>query len=425
MRKRFFLASIWLLMVTPVAAQDVSGTWQGEARGQHVLKIRKISENVYRGAFFNLGPEAPGNPRNGNPVSTIVRKDRDIIFILDDSEGTFTGTLQPDGKAMIGTWQSNGPPQPLTLLRAKPPTAWVVDPSLHKTLFVPVAKDVTLEVLDWGGSGPALVFLPGLGNTAHVFDEFAPKFVPRYHVYGITRRGIGLSSAPPPTDENYDADRLGDDVVAVIDALKLSRPVLAGHSVAGEELSSVGTRHPDKVRGLIYLDAIGTVAFYNPVGGSLGVDVAVMRRDLAALPKAGSSPKASLALMQEMEATIPNLQKDFADYSAILNGLPETPPRRQTRQLLVGDAILANERKYSGTKLPTLAVVAEPRACAPNCDSSSSKALAASEAAKTDAFEAGNPGATIVRLPHANHYLFRSNEADVLREMGKFLSTMP
>ncbi len=37
---------------------------------------------------------------------------------------------------------------------------------------------------------------------------------------------------------------LGDDVLAVIKALNLHRPVLAGHSVAGEELSSIGSRHP-------------------------------------------------------------------------------------------------------------------------------------------------------------------------------------
>ncbi|UFH57788.1 alpha/beta fold hydrolase [Spirosoma sp. KNUC1025] len=45
----------------------------------------------------------------------------------------------------------------------------------HQTRLVSVADSVTLEVLDWGGEGQALVFLAGLGNTAHVFDEFAPN----------------------------------------------------------------------------------------------------------------------------------------------------------------------------------------------------------------------------------------------------------
>jgi pimeloyl-ACP methyl ester carboxylesterase len=50
-------------------------------------------------------------------------------------------------------------------------------------------------VLDWGGSGQPLVLLTGLGDNAHVFDKFAPKLTASYHVYGITRRGYGASSA--------------------------------------------------------------------------------------------------------------------------------------------------------------------------------------------------------------------------------------
>jgi hypothetical protein len=35
------------------------------------------------------------------------------------------------------------------------------------------------------------------------------------------------------------------------------------------------------------------------------------------------------------------------------------------------------------------------------------------------------PSARVVRLPHANHYVFRSNEADVLREMNAFFASLP
>jgi len=64
-------------------------------------------------------------------------------------------------------------------------------------------------------------------------------------VFGITPRGFG-ASAPPPEPANYSADRLGD-VVAVMDALRLDRSILAEHSVAGEALIAVGIRHLDKV----------------------------------------------------------------------------------------------------------------------------------------------------------------------------------
>src|SRR5258708_23494584 len=94
------------------------------------------------------------------------------------------------------------------------------DPSPHSTRFVSVDKDVRLEVLDWGGHGRPIVLLAGGGDTAHVFDDFAPKLTAQFHVYGITRRGFGASGYAATDDP---ADRLGEDVVAGIAALKLTR----------------------------------------------------------------------------------------------------------------------------------------------------------------------------------------------------------
>jgi pimeloyl-ACP methyl ester carboxylesterase len=124
--------------------------------------------------------------------------------------------------------------------------------ALHKTQFVTVEGDIRLEVLDWGGQGRTLVFLAGLGNTAHVFDEFAPRFADEFRVVGLTRRGFGASSRP---SVGYGAQRLSEDVVAVIEALHLERPVLVGHSIAGEELSYIAAREGNRIGGLVYLDA--------------------------------------------------------------------------------------------------------------------------------------------------------------------------
>jgi pimeloyl-ACP methyl ester carboxylesterase len=136
------------------------------------------------------------------------------------------------------------------------------DPSPHKVRFVTIDKDVRLEVLDWGGSGRPIVLLAGGGNTAHVFDEFAPKLTANHHVYGITRRGFGASGF---SASGGGVDRLRDDVLAVIDA-QLDRPVLVGHSIAGAELSSVATSYPDRVAGLVYLEAGYPYAFDNGKG---------------------------------------------------------------------------------------------------------------------------------------------------------------
>ncbi len=154
------------------------------------------------------------------------------------------------------------------------------DTSPHKVEFVTVDQGVKLEVLDWGGNGRPLVFLAGSGFDAHVFDTFAPKFIAIHHVYGITRRGFGASSAPAPANGNYTADHLGDDVLAVIDALHLDQPVLVGHSLAGEEMSSIGSRHPQKVAGLIYLDAGYSYAYYSPAIGDPIIDAFDLKKKL-------------------------------------------------------------------------------------------------------------------------------------------------
>src|SRR5712675_462067 len=150
-------------------------------------------------------------------------------------------------------------------LHSQQPPAWK-DPSPHITQFVTVEKGVRLEVLDWSGSGKPLVLLAGGGDTAHIFDDFAPKLTPSFHVYGITRRGFGESGFSP---EGYGADRLGDDVLAVLDALELKKPVLVGHSLGGEELSSVVTRYPSRVAGLVYLEAGYPYAFDNGTGPTM------------------------------------------------------------------------------------------------------------------------------------------------------------
>src|SRR5271157_4696998 len=135
--------------------------------------------------------------------------------------------------------------------------AWK-DPSPHRVQFVRVEDAVQIEVLDWGGSGRAVVLLAGSGNSAHVFDDFAPKLTGFCHVYGITRRGYGASSRP---ESGYSAERLGEDVVAVLDALHLTAPVLAGHSLGGHELTAVASAHPGRIAGLVYMDSTADPTF--------------------------------------------------------------------------------------------------------------------------------------------------------------------
>lgn len=118
--------------------------------------------------------------------------------------------------------------------------------------FVAIDMTTTLEVVDWGGSGVPVVFLAGLGHTAHVFDDFAPNLAHSYHVLGITRRGFGASSQP---DSGYTIPALVDDIRVVLDSLSLGEVVLVGHSLGGDEMTLFARRFPGRVRALVYIDA--------------------------------------------------------------------------------------------------------------------------------------------------------------------------
>jgi len=294
----------------------------------------------------------------------------------------------------------------------------------HAVQFVTVEKNVNLEVLDWGGSGRPMVFLAGMGNTAHNFDQFAPKFTSHYHVYGITRRGFGASSKPVPSNGNYAADRLGDDVLAVIDTLKLNRPVLVGHSFAGEELSSVGSRHPEKVSGLIYLDAASGWAYYDRAHPDWVVDMNDLKKRIDELQAGGLQDEQQF--LRDMETSALQFAKSLREYNKTNGSMPPPPPRSA-----IAAAIAYGEQKFTEIHVPILAIFACPHTwdwAFPSDSPAKAARLAADLAsctARADDFAAGVPSSHVVRFPNADHYIFNSNEADVLREMNDFLAKLP
>jgi non-heme chloroperoxidase len=412
-------------------AQDISGDWQGTLKTggpelRVILQIARSDNGDWKARMLSIdqGPDRGA----GMSANSFSLDGSNIKFAVGQIRGSYDGKLSADRTSISGTW-TQGRPLPLEFRRATKETAWL-DPSPHTVQFMAVDKDVKLEVLDWGGTGKSLVLLAGLGNSAHVFDKFAPKLISAYHVYGITRRGFGASSAPTPSgDVTYSADRLGDDVLAVLDELKLNKPVLAGHSLGGEELSSVASRHPERVAGLIYLDAGYPYAYYDPARGDLRIDLVDLQKKLDQL-QPGKGPQDPRHLIEELLSTaLPGFERDLKE---MLKNLPETPPAQQAQAQVppITQAIMAGMQKYTEIKVPVLAIYAVPHATGQPFKDDAARAAAdardeATTGAQAKAFESGVPTARVVRIPHANHYVFLSNEADVLREMNAFLSSLP
>ncbi len=125
--------------------------------------------------------------------------------------------------------------------------------NLHDAKFVSV-NGVRLQYLEWGGTGNGLIFLHGIGDSPHAFDELAPAFTDHFRVVAYARRGHGRSDVRGP----YDNDTLVEDLRQLLDSLSIRRAALVGWSLGGNEITEFAARYPERVLGLVYLDCFDT-----------------------------------------------------------------------------------------------------------------------------------------------------------------------
>lgn len=231
------------------------------------------------------------------------------------------------------------------------------DPSSHRVLFVRVEEGTTLEVLDWGGKGRPLVLLAGLGSTAHVFDGFAEKLADSYHVYGITRRGYGASSRPA---SGYTEERRAADDLSVFESLALVKPIVAGHSIAGNELSQLGLHYYDRIGGLVYLDALNDgsddYADYDAVTAKL--PEAMKKR-----PSPSPSDLKSFSAYQKWRERTDGVAYPEAELRAEFAENPDGSIGGRITPSYVPAAIMEGDHKhdYSQIRVPVLAFVGYPK----------------------------------------------------------------
>ena len=91
-------------------------------------------------------------------------------------------------------------------------------------------------------------------------------------------------------------------------------------------------------------------------------------------------------------------------------------------------AIFSGQEKIPTIHCPALFIFADPHDLGPSDHSAWRAASEVRDLRRTEdqvkAVENQVPGAHVVRIAHASHYIFASNEQDVLREMSAFISTL-
>jgi pimeloyl-ACP methyl ester carboxylesterase len=307
---------------------------------------------------------------------------------------------------------------------ARPPDTRLPSvPSAPMSRMIPIGPGVALEVVDWGGRGAPLVFLAGLGNTAHVFDTFAPQFTDHFHVVGITRRGFGASaSAPPPNN----LDTLVADLAVTLDSLGLGKVVLVGHSIAGEEMTRFAERYAARCAGLVYLDAAYDRA---------GIDTFASRQPSAPPPRISAADTASFESIRALYARVMGVAEPESDiraterFDSADRYLGSVTPNRLKARVASGKQMAHYDRVHCRA----LAVYAVPDSIADvlpyykelggagRAQADSLLNFVQGVVADSRARMGPLPRFQVVDVHGSNHYVFLQHPREVVEAMRKFL----
>ena len=109
---------------------------------------------------------------------------------------------------------------------------------------------VRLHALDYGGDGVPLVVLPGITSPAITMDFVARDLTDQVRPIVLDVRGRGLSDS----GASYTLDDYAADTLAVIDGLRLDRPLLLGHSMGARIAAVAAVSGQVELRGTVLVD---------------------------------------------------------------------------------------------------------------------------------------------------------------------------
>jgi N-formylmaleamate deformylase len=124
-------------------------------------------------------------------------------------------------------------------------------------------------------NGPAMILIPGLSSSGAVWDATVKHFGSRYECHVLTLAGF---AGQPRVSDGPFLSRVKDDLIAYIEAKKLTRPILAGHSLGGHMALWIASGRPTLVGDLLIVDSLPNLgAMMFPDASKLKEQAAGMR----------------------------------------------------------------------------------------------------------------------------------------------------
>jgi 3-oxoadipate enol-lactonase len=102
--------------------------------------------------------------------------------------------------------------------------------------------------MDGPANAPVLVLSNSLGTTMGLWDEQVPALSQRFRILRYDTRGHGASSVMPG---DYSLDRLGRDVIELLDSLAIAQAHFCGLSLGGMTGQWLGVHAPERIDRLV------------------------------------------------------------------------------------------------------------------------------------------------------------------------------
>jgi pimeloyl-ACP methyl ester carboxylesterase len=118
--------------------------------------------------------------------------------------------------------------------------------------LVPTATGQHLAVGEWPGTGPTVVFAPGLTSTHRAIAGVAAALDGALRIVALDLRGRGNSTKPP--EGSYGMAVHAADVLSVMDALGIDRAIFCGHSMGAYVATAMAVEAPERALGLVLVD---------------------------------------------------------------------------------------------------------------------------------------------------------------------------
>ena len=138
--------------------------------------------------------------------------------------------------------------------------------------FVKLGNGLTVHLRDEGPrNAPVIILLHGSNADLHTWQPWVDALKAEYRVIRFDQRGHGLTGPAP--DGDYSKAAFVSDIEAVAGALGVERFVLGGNSMGGGLTVAYALAHPDRLDGMVLVDA-GGAPVQRKSGGNIGFTIA-------------------------------------------------------------------------------------------------------------------------------------------------------